>query len=360
MSGTSNISLRQFQHIANQDLDGNVRLSREQDGLVNKGTLGQKIASFFSDIGQALGLIGDGNRAQRQESTLQGFSQALRGMYGNDIANQALQHHEIDPDSQVVPLTGRTIAQVIETAKQARDQQIEIGKGMSVNQEAYQDVVDDLREQFTPRVKQDLESRRWEPTGDAISKGLSEYENTFNTRLQDRCRMESDLFRNELTPREVLYHARQELSRMVSIEEKGVSFVVSINERDLKDQSIKLFTGDDKERALKGFVKAMNRLEERGGLPGEPEKFVRATFARDLSELINNGDEKTVKDLGKVQHELLQPNSVLMKAYHDESTDVDTRITIEGLVGAMARVMGPVTDSVQGDIDRIKKQPRND
>jgi hypothetical protein len=250
---------------------------------------------------------------------------------------------------------------IIETAKQARDQQIEIGKGMSVNQETYQDSIDDLRERLMPKVKDDLEARRRQPTDDAIDQQLSGYVERLNSRLQDLCRMQSDLFRNELTTYDVRQLARQEVNRMVSVEEQGVGFSVNFNERDMKDQSIALFTGDDKERALKEFVRGMKRLDENGALPPVGMgTFALSTFARDLSGLIRDGDEGTLKDLGKVQHELLQPDSFLMGLYHDEATDHETRATIEGLIGAMARVMGPVTDSVQGDIDRIKNLPEND
>lgn len=364
MSDTSNVSLRQFHHVANQNPDGDVRLSRQQDGLVNKGSLGQKIATFFTSIGEGISRLFGGNtestQAQRQKDTLEGFSKALRSMYGDDIANDALRDANIDLDDETTQLSGRTITQVIDTAKRARDEQIEVGRGVSVNRETYQEVLDDLRTSLRPKVIKDLEDERKTPTEGAIEKRLAQYEETFTKRLQDRCRLESDLFRNELSSHDVRYLARQEAEKVVSIEEKGVSFGVRIRELTVKDQSVLLFTGEDKERALKQFVINTRALDEQGGLSNVSIKsFALSTFARDLSELIRNGDESTLKDLGKVQHEMLQQGSFLMNVYNDESTDMDTRSTIEGLVGAMARIMGPVTDSVEGDIARIKDHDDN-
>ena len=83
MSGTSNISPRPFVEIAKQDNDGDIRLSRDEHSVINKGKWGQKLASVFSSIGDAIPRLFDGSdgthsRAkERQEEALNGFRASL-------------------------------------------------------------------------------------------------------------------------------------------------------------------------------------------------------------------------------------------------------------------------------------------
>src|SRR5687767_10073688 len=139
MSDASGISLRQFQHIAKQDLEGDVRVSQDQDRLVNKGTLGQKIATLFSDVGRALGLGGGDSRAQRQQQALEGFQKSLISTYGQDIGDQVLQEAGLDVGD--VRLTGAKVLEVIDRAQELRSLQISTGREMAMKEEHYGDII---------------------------------------------------------------------------------------------------------------------------------------------------------------------------------------------------------------------------
>jgi hypothetical protein len=72
-------------------------------------------------------------------------------------------------------------------------------------------------------------------------------------------------------------------------------------------------------------------------------------------------DESNLKKLGERQGELMKSGSLLMKNHRTESDDqFYTRGMIEGFVGAMAKVMGSLADSVEGDISSIKGPLRDE
>jgi hypothetical protein len=113
----SGISLNTFVDRAKLSESGDMRMSRDGGDLVNKGTLGQKIASLFTSIGQALGLVKEtrGNEASvRQETALGSFRAALQREFGAHVANDATRH--LPTGSR---LTGRV---VLETVRQASEQ----------------------------------------------------------------------------------------------------------------------------------------------------------------------------------------------------------------------------------------------
>jgi hypothetical protein len=93
--------------------DGDIRLAKDGGGeLVNKGTLGNKIASFFHSIGRALGLVESrsADRAQRQQAALEGFKNALV----QDFGQVAGSHGAIGLGDR---LTGRTVQLAMESAR---------------------------------------------------------------------------------------------------------------------------------------------------------------------------------------------------------------------------------------------------
>ena len=114
------LSLNDFQAVANRSLDGDVRIAKGQEGvLVNKGTLGNRLASVFQGVGRAIGLIRpDPSRAQRQEVALERFKEALTSQYGERAATQALQATGLDgADAR---LTGRSIRDAVSVASEGK------------------------------------------------------------------------------------------------------------------------------------------------------------------------------------------------------------------------------------------------
>jgi hypothetical protein len=374
MSGTSNISLRQFVHIAKQDGEGDVRLSRDEDRLVNKGSLGQKIATFFTNIGQALGLIGDEGRQDRQQEALEGFRKSLRDMYGSDIAKTAMLDNEL-PLYGEGKLTGAKILGVVDRARELRDEQISRGRGMVENMIA--EKKDDY-DRLIMGAREELEKTKYP---------LSEKnEQEFMQRLQDRCLRESDLYGEELSPGKVLSFAEEEMQTLVD-ELKSSFRTTRLNEKDIEESSRRLLEGgltpEQTQKAFDDINKAMARLRIDGisnlKTPDDYRKFSQGFFARELSNLMKNEDgtinESKLKDLGKVQGELLKPGSVLSQNYRDPKeysyrdkenmknklTDKDfAQSVVEGMVSAMARIMGPVTDSLDGDLSRIRGGAKQD
>jgi hypothetical protein len=114
-SGITN-NLGTFVDRAKLSEDGDMRVSRDRSDLINKqGSIGQKIASFFTDIGRALGLVKDakGNEAaDRQKMALEGFRQALSRDFTETVANDVLK-------SYAGSFTGKF---VLDSVRKAEDQ----------------------------------------------------------------------------------------------------------------------------------------------------------------------------------------------------------------------------------------------
>jgi hypothetical protein len=109
----SDLSLRDYAKAALQQQDGTVRLEagdKEAPQLVNKGTIGQKIASFFKGIAVKLGAKDD--RANRNAETVMKFSTALKGRYG-EVGDKALQDALKENDGK---LTGRAVVRSLNLA----------------------------------------------------------------------------------------------------------------------------------------------------------------------------------------------------------------------------------------------------
>jgi hypothetical protein len=107
----SGISLNTFVDRAKLSEGGDMRLSRDGGELVNKGTLGQKVATFFTDIGKALGLVKEtkGNEASdRQEKALAGFREALSRDFTPEIAEKVL--------TGVTKFTGKVVLDTVNRA----------------------------------------------------------------------------------------------------------------------------------------------------------------------------------------------------------------------------------------------------
>jgi hypothetical protein len=382
MSGTSNISLRQFVHIAKQEGDGDIRLSRDENRVVNKGWWGQKLATVFTSIGDAIsGLFGkDGTHSapkDRQEQALNAFRQSLVDMYGYDIAKEALGDNDLGMHDQPERLTGAKILQVVDRARELRNEQIGAGRSM----------VDDMIVKRRDDYDHIIEKAQKELEGKG---GLSENaKEQFMQRLQDRCLRESDLYSEGLSSWKVLDFAEEEMQTLVN-ELKGGLHSSRWSEEDIKNSSRQLLQGglteEQGQRAFDDINRAMSRLRAIGvsnlQTPDDYRKFSQAFFARELSSLMKKEDgtidESKLKDLGKVQKELLKEGSILSKNYgeskeydyvyynsvgHRKTDKLDgdfTKAVIEGMVGAMSRIMGPTTDSLDTDLSKIRGQVGND
>jgi len=134
-------SLQDYVNRAQESQDGVIRERSQGDGqLINKGSLGQRLATWLQDL---FGPSKDGapqfkdtrnsvelremnesprnpmtdrleDVGQRNLQALEGFRQALTNRYGEDIANRALSQTGMDT---ITSLTGRTVMLVVQKAQ---------------------------------------------------------------------------------------------------------------------------------------------------------------------------------------------------------------------------------------------------
>ena len=110
----SGITLRDYMSTAKLDQSGTIRTTRDDASqLVNKGTLGNRIASWFQKT--FTGLAPD--RETRQRAALDGFRNALAGTFGTEVAKLALAGIEEYGRTENPRLTGRMITVAINNAK---------------------------------------------------------------------------------------------------------------------------------------------------------------------------------------------------------------------------------------------------
>lgn len=117
----SGISLNTFVDRAKLSESGEMRTARGNDSeLTNKGTIGQKIASFFTGIGEALGLVKDSaTRSERQGRALSAFRDALAEQYTDGFANEVMRSEKGGNglDQRGATLTGRAVLQTVSYAE---------------------------------------------------------------------------------------------------------------------------------------------------------------------------------------------------------------------------------------------------
>jgi hypothetical protein len=130
------ISVNTYVQRARESGDGEIRFAQGEDRLVNKGSLGQRIATFFQ------GLFGTDKKPEsdtnvrlreshemsdpnlgrtldvkdRTMRALEGFKDALAQQYGANAAEKALREAGID--SSTISLTGRSVLVAAEKAEQ--------------------------------------------------------------------------------------------------------------------------------------------------------------------------------------------------------------------------------------------------
>jgi hypothetical protein len=115
----SNLSFESFIRTARENQGGTVRIAKgdpDQTQLVNKGTIGNKVASFFDNIGRLIGSLFGGvpdTREQRNQTALENFREALSGQFGQSVAQDVLLESGFD---EKVELTGKDIIEISDRA----------------------------------------------------------------------------------------------------------------------------------------------------------------------------------------------------------------------------------------------------
>ncbi len=192
MSGTSNISLRYFSEIAKQSGDGVVRFSMDRHGeerLINKGTLGSRIATFF-DIEEKA------TQDDRNRRALQGFRESLKASYG-EFGTQALERLGLSKGTE---LKGTDVLNAIQMAGGLWSSSNRKEVMRHRDEKLYQDVYDGVKEALQ------------EKSPKTVDTGLKEFVN----RVTERCRFESDLYRVKLTDEKIKELAGEEARQMLA------------------------------------------------------------------------------------------------------------------------------------------------
>ena len=123
--------------------DSYIRQARESEGtirvakgteteLVNKGTLGNSLATFFTNIGRAIGSVfghqPDQTKAQRNEQALVGFRKALVEQFGQGIAEETLRLTGLREGGTATKLTGKGVTEAEAIAQQLRRSNREVNR----------------------------------------------------------------------------------------------------------------------------------------------------------------------------------------------------------------------------------------
>jgi hypothetical protein len=374
------ISLRQFVHVANQ-ADGTIRISRDQSKIVNKGTLGQWFANVISYIGKELGL-GDGNRRQRQNDTVKSFRASLAAHYGIDVANKALEDTGRAHGNKEVRLTGATVREINGRALQAQKQnhtdnqlmrtQAEIGEGGGIYEALLRD---------KELVEKGLE-RNMRP----------EFVLEYHARLAQRCDFAGDFGRKALKMEDVEAIARQEMSRLLSLEGNGLlkevaghreNFEVALTQ--LSSLLIKPGTRQEVAETMERASQMLDlhlKAEGKGSLPqAERQKLMENMLAADMMRRVRKDQDEidnlpsqelkrrldnedpprnaTSMRLNQMQGGALSPKSGLRVLYREAEKSGADNITsmIRATVGALGRTLGARGVSIENDIGRFTGKP---
>ncbi len=345
MSGTSNISLRYFQEIARQSGEGVVRFSMDRHGeerLINKGTLASKIATVL-DIGQA------STHGERNKRALAGFRESLIAGYG-DHGRLALQELGLD-EGNVQALTGSAVLTAIDRAEQLRRQVVETQRGRHGDTDVYEDVVQELRIVLVEKRPNEVDIKL----------------DAFRDRVSERCRFESDLYSLELSDDEIRQFAQEEKSNALARLERDHDLWISGLRRDLRTASDRLLDGIEGKDRLQAVLRTIGDrlriLTGNGDIPAVGQdrirQYAKAMFAERISRQVTDGegniDTRRGDEIGRVHHAMLQQDSTLRQVYFEVGPEHIRRAVVEGMIEAMARVLGPVANTPGGDIERLKQ-----
>ena len=365
----SGIALNSFISSARLAQDGDVRISKgSEDSLVNKGTFGQKVAQFFSGVGNAIrGFRPDADeRAQRQEATFTAFEAALTDEYGETAAKDALRN--LKPEQGPPRLTGRAMLAAIDIAR---------GRQATIN--------------ATNLIE--ANARFQAPRGQTGGAGLIELGSrleppidprTFSTaqraeytdRLMEGVAIMSDRGRKPLEPDQIEQIAKTALKQVAKLGgDDGVERAQTAKQAyvdTLKAALKEIGSGGNAasvmarlEKAMAGFMENA-KAELLGGEPGMDD-FQDLT-EKALRQAIHELRQEDPKALGKAQERALASDSPLRALFASASnalgptgpwansqktTAYGYTSMVQSLVSGLARERGALTGSEDGDLQRL-------
>ncbi|MBW7899905.1 MAG: hypothetical protein H3C26_00380 [Rhodocyclaceae bacterium] len=282
------ISIERFWKAGGQAGEGDVRIARgNENTLVNKGTLGHRMASAIQGFARSIGLMRpDTTRAQRQQQAMDSFAASLRNRYGKANAEVALQRAGLDQDG--ARLTGRAIRSAILAAEGRRD-----ATGLS-NLAGMQ--------KFLPPTAGNTPSDAFRTLVTQLDPGLDaerldpQVAKVYAQRLQEAVREEGRMGRESISPQDLGDLARSTLKSVLKLHQAGrleASVQARADYRDALGAWIRDVAGgrdagrvmDRMTTALKAFDKlsATERLDEVGG--GEFHMLTRIAISSFMASL---------------------------------------------------------------------------
>lgn len=364
------LSLRSYISTAREAGVGEVRIAKgTTDQLVNKGTFGNRVASFFQDTARAIGLMKpDPTRALRQQGALDGFKDALEGHFGKALADAALHAAGLDA------ATGLTGAAMITAADHAKAAQAQNRAANLAAVEAY--APPGPGEDAGPAFAKLAAARK--PPLDPAGLGPSE-RLEFTTRLQESVLSESQLGRHPVGDDRVAELAKDVLKQVVKLSNAdALGDAAAAREAyaaAMKDVLKGVATGKD----VTALAARLTGVEARFGDLMRAEMIDEAGGA-EVQELTETATRQAMGELraenpallAKAQANALKDDSPLRAlfaaaegAVRQEGFKEDVgsqeraakasllRSTATSLVTSLASAMGPHTASASGDVDRL-------
>lgn len=362
----SGISLQSYISKARESVSGEVRIAKgTEDQLVNKGTLGNKIATFFQDIGGAMGLLRPNDTlARRQSDALEGFKESLTKHYGEQVAKEAI--HLAGLDERNVTLTGR----VMLNTQQYAQGLLQINRDH--NTRTYSQFLPPSPGQdATPHFLDVLQAMKPPRDPDALT---TDQKVAYHLRLQDNIKSESELGRKELSQEKIEQLAQETLKQVLELDQLG-KLDKAEQARDayagaLSDLLRALGSGEDHATVLNLMVVARDKFNEL--VAAESTGTMGGDDIARLNEqaMFNAMRDLQVEDpelLRKAQTKALETDSVV-RALHSEfrsqsmnggnnlhqmTLAMQLRRLTDDLVVSMARGLRPVTGSSGNDLELV-------
>jgi hypothetical protein len=366
----TNVALRSFVSTAHEAGSGEIRLAKgTSDQLVNKGTLGNRVASFFQDAARAIGLMKpDPTRAQRQQSALDGFKDALENHFGKGIADAALQATGLDTATR---LTGRAVAAAIDNAKTIWAQ------NRAANLAGIQSYLPPGPGEAASPTFAELAASLKPPLDPADLTATQRLE--FATRLRESVQSESRLNRQALDGGKLAGIAKDTLKQVLKLSQaNGLDAATSAREAftaAMKDVLKGLATGKDASTLTARITTALDRfadhakaerIDEVGG--GEfLELTEKATLAamRELKAedptLLRKAQANALKDDSPLRALSAAAQNVVSTMGFEEGAVAEAQRETAGrlfslgnsVVTSLASVLSEATGSSGGDLDRL-------
>lgn len=367
----SPISIERFWNAGGQSRAGEVRMARDgDDQLVNKGTLGHRMASAIQNFARSIGLIRpDPTRAQRQQQALESFTASLRHRYGRDNANIAIQQAGLDQEG--ARLTGHAIRNTI-VAAAAQRQSTRLD-----NQNAMQALLPPSTGNTSSNAFRTLVAQL-DPELDADHLD-PQVARVYTQRLNEAVRDVSRQGRQSLSHQDLGELAKSTLKSVLKLHQTGqleASIQARADYRDALGQLVRdMACGCDAGRvmdrmsaALKAFDKllAAEKMEEAGG--AEFHAFTQTALTSFMESLGDPGRAshhalaKALSNGGALRHVMLalnhltdNPNMPLEQQRQAESL----KSLATNLVQTLG-TRGSHTGSFHGDMDLLQTSPRED